>query len=120
MSYTKKQYKEALNIKEEISDELHEALEDELQYLDLDDIEEDVRYFRTFSDYVEYEYFDPNVYNGQTNGPAFDVIYQLNDYVTKGFTEEINIKELLINGNQLTELSDDQGCNQGYILKMNE
>lgn len=97
MTFTKEELNEVLNTNlsdEEIID-INKALEQ--HNIDgIDDIDENVKFYRTFDDYVQDTYFNSTNYPEMLNGPAFSVIDYLKDRVTNGFEDSTNIKEALI------------------------
>lgn len=97
MTFTKKELNDVLNANlsdEEIVD-INEALEQH-NIDDIDDVEDNVKFYKTFDDYVQNTYFDASNYPEMLEGPAFSIIEYLKDRVIKGFEESTNIKETLI------------------------
>ena len=97
MTFTKKELNDVLNANlsdEEIVD-INEALEQH-NIDDIDDVEDNVKFYKTFDDYVQNTYFDASNYPEMLEGPAFSIIEYLKDRVTSGFEESTNIKETLI------------------------
>lgn len=97
MTFTKEDLNEVLNTNlsdEEVVD-INEALEQH-NINDIDDIEDDVKFYKTFDDYVQNTYFDASNYPEMLEGPAFSIIEYLKDRVISGFEESTNIKETLI------------------------
>lgn len=97
MTFTKEDLNEALNTNlsdEEVVD-INEALEQH-NINDIDDIENNVKFYKTFDDYVQNTYFDASNYPEMLEGPAFSIIEYLKDRVISGFEESTNIKETLI------------------------
>lgn len=97
MTFTKEDLNEVLNTNlsdEEVAD-INEALEQH-NINDIDDIEDNVKFYKTFDDYVQNTYFDASNYPEMLEGPAFSIIEYLKDRVISGFEESTNIKETLI------------------------
>lgn len=97
MTFTKKELNDVLNANlsdEEIVD-INEALEQH-NIDDIDDVEDNVKFYKTFDDYVQNTYFDASNYPEMLEGPAFSIIEYLKDRVISGFEESTNIKETLI------------------------
>lgn len=97
MTFTKEDLNEVLNTNlsdEEVVD-INEALEQH-NINDIDDIEDNVKFYKTFDDYVQNTYFDASNYPEMLEGPAFSIIEYLKDRVISGFEESTNIKETLI------------------------
>lgn len=97
MTFTKEDLNEVLNTNlsdEEVVD-INEALEQH-NINDIDDIEDNVKFYKTFDDYVQNTYFDASNYPEMLEGPAFSIIEYLKDQVISGFEESTNIKETLI------------------------
>lgn len=97
MTFTKEDLNEVLNTNlsdEEVVD-INETLEQH-NINDIDDIEDNVKFYKTFDDYVQNTYFDASNYPEMLEGPAFSIIEYLKDRVISGFEESTNIKETLI------------------------
>lgn len=97
MTFTKENLNEILNTNlsdEEVVD-INEALEQH-NIDDIDDIEDNVKFYKTFDDYVQNTYFDASNYPEMLEGPAFSIIEYLKNRVTNGFEDATNIKEALI------------------------
>lgn len=97
MTFTKKELNDVLNANlsdEEVVD-INEALEQH-NIDDIDDVEDNVKFYKTFDDYVQNTYFDASNYPEMLEGPAFSIIDYLKDRVLSGFEESTNIKEALI------------------------
>lgn len=97
MTFTKEDLNEVLNTNlsdEEVVD-INEALEQH-NINDIDDIEDNVKFYKTFDDYVQNTYFDASNYPEMLEGPAFSIIEYLKNRVISGFEESTNIKETLI------------------------
>lgn len=97
MTFTKEDLNEILNTNlsdEEVVD-INEALEQH-NIDDIDDIEDNVKFYKTFDDYVQNTYFDASNYPEMLEGPAFSIIEYLKNRVTNGFEDATNIKEALI------------------------
>lgn len=97
MTFTKEELNDVLNANlsdEEVVD-INEALEQH-NIDDIDDVEDNVKFYKTFDDYVQNTYFDASNYPEMLEGPAFSIIDYLKDRVLSGFEESTNIKEALI------------------------
>lgn len=96
MAFTKEELNDVLNanLSDEEVVEINEVLEQH-SIDDIDDVEDNVKFYKTFDDYVQNTYFDASNYPEMLEGPAFSIIEYLKDRVTKGF-EATNIKEALI------------------------
>lgn len=97
MAFTKKELNEVLkaNLSDEEVVDINEALE-QYNIDDIDDVEDSVRFYKTFDDYVQDTYFDASKYPEMLDGPAFSIIEYLKNRVTNGFEDATNIKEVLI------------------------
>ena len=97
MTFTKEELNDVLNANlsdEEIVD-INEALEQH-NIDDIDDVEDNVKFYKTFDDYVQNTYFDASNYPEMLEGPAFSIIEYLQNRVTNGFEDSTNIKDALI------------------------
>lgn len=97
MTFTKEELNDVLNanLSDEEVVEINEALEQH-NIDDIDDVEDNVKFYKTFDDYVQNTYFDASNYPEMLEGPAFSIIEYLKDRVISGFEESTNIKETLI------------------------
>lgn len=97
MAFTKEELNEVLkaNLSDEEVVDINEALE-QYNIDDLDDVEDNVKFYKTFDDYVQNTYFDASNYPEMLEGPAFSIIEYLKDRVISGFEDSTNIKEALI------------------------
>lgn len=97
MTFTKKELNDVLNanLSDEETVDINEALEQH-NIDDIDDVEDNVKFYKTFDDYVQNTYFDASNYPEMLEGPAFSIIEYLKNRVTNGFEDATSIKEALI------------------------